>query len=148
MPARRGWFILILVPETTSEPMSTGMPESVRNGFIRTVKATPERKTATAVSGTATRRMRTCRLWRTAPGNAQIPIGAAKRPNDPRPSRGAPGYSRERVHPRPIRPRENQAAPLDISLFWPPMVAPKYGPGAARPLAARVEDPAGKAGLL
>jgi hypothetical protein len=38
-----------LVPEITSE-MSTS--ESTRNGFIRTVDATPERKTTTVVSGT------------------------------------------------------------------------------------------------
>jgi hypothetical protein len=50
--------------------------------------------------------------------------------------------------PEPPSAQENQAAPRDISLFWPPMVAPKYGPGAARPPETRAEDPAGKAGLL
>jgi len=50
--------------------------------------------------------------------------------------------------PEPPSAQENQAAPLDISLFWPLMVAPKYGPGAARPRGTSTEDPAGKPGLL
>src|SRR5262245_60643409 len=77
-----------------------------------------------------------------------IPIGAAEPRNDARPSWGDLGYSRERVHPRAPSAQENQAAPRDISLFWPPMVAPKYGPGAARPRDPRTTDLARKAGLL
>src|SRR5499427_5957696 len=140
MPARRGWFILILVPETTSEPTSTGMPESTRNGFTRTVRATPERKTATVVSGTASRKMRTCLLWRTAARKAR---SLSARPNRAT-TRGAPWSTSDTAVkefiPEPPSAQENHAAPLDISLFWPPMVAPKYGPGAARRRTTRAED--------
>src|SRR5260370_1727287 len=140
--------MLILVPETTSEPTLTGRPESARNGFIRTVKATPERKTAAVVSGTATRKMRTCRLWRTAARKARV---VSVRPNRATP-RGPPGLTSDTAVkefiPEPPSAQENQAAPLDISLFWRPMVAPKYGPGAARPRRTTAEDPAGKSGLL
>src|SRR5499427_7404044 len=148
MPARRGWFVLILVPEPPSEPTSTGRPESARNGFIRTAKATPERKTAAVVTGTAIRKMRTCRLWRTAARKARAVSVRPNRATTP----GPPGLTSDTAVkefiPEPPSAQENQAAPLDISLFWPPMVAPKYGPGAARRRTTRAEDPAGKPGLL
>src|SRR5215468_1652047 len=148
MPARRGWFILILVPETTSEPTSTGRPESARNGFIRTAKATPERKTAAVVTGTAIRKMRTCRLWRTAARKARAVSVRPNRATTPVPPGLTSDTAVKEFIPEPPSAQENQAAPLDISLFWPRMVAPKYGPGAARPRKAGAEEPAGKPGLL
>src|SRR5262249_15671743 len=147
-PGGGGWFILILGPETTSEPTSTGMPESTRNGFTRTVRATPERKTATVVSGTATRKMRTCLLWRTAARKARSLSARPNRARTPGPSWLTSDTAVKEFIPHPPSAQENQAAPLDISLFWPPMVAPKYGPGAARPRTIRAADPAGKPGLL
>src|SRR5262249_57870435 len=132
MPARRGWFILILVPETTSEPTSTGIPESTRSGFIRTVKATPERKTKTVVNGTAIRKMRTCRLWRTAARKARSLSARPNRATTRGPWLTSDTAVKEFI-PEPPSARENQATPPDISLFWPPMVAPKYGPAPAPP---------------
>jgi hypothetical protein len=53
---------MILVPETTSEPTSTFAPVSTRNGLTNIVNAVPPTRTATTLSGTAIRKMRTCRL--------------------------------------------------------------------------------------
>src|SRR5262249_4471541 len=147
-PARRGWFILILGPETTSEPTSTGMPARTRNGFTRNVRATPERKTPTLGSGAPSRKMRTWLRWGTA---ARKGRARSARPNRAT-TRGAPWSTSDTAVkefiPEPPSAQENHAAPLDISLFWPPMVAPKYGPGAARRRTTRAEDPAGKPGIL
>src|SRR5260370_2554687 len=104
--------MLILVPETTSEPTLTGRPESARNGFIRTVKATPERKTAAVVSGTATRKMRTCRLWRTAARKARAVSVRPKRAS----TRGPPGVTSDTAVkefiPEPPPAHKHPAAPL------------------------------------
>ena len=49
---------MILVPDTTSEPTSTGTPDSTRSG-LSTVNAIPPTTTTTTLSGTAMRKMRT-----------------------------------------------------------------------------------------
>src|SRR5262249_6859641 len=134
--------MLILVPDTTSEPMSTDAPESARNGLSPTppaargrapsgsrtpAPATPESKTTPAVSGTATRRMRTCRLWRTAARKARF---RSARPNRAT-MRGPPGGTSDTAvkefipepHP-PKRIRRPHAilassAPYGRSQIWP-----------------------------
>src|SRR6516225_7768485 len=105
------------------------MPESTRNGFTRTVRATPERKTATVVSGTAIRKMRTCLLWRTAARKAR---SLSARPNRARtrgPSWLTSDTAVKEFIPEPPSAQENQAAPLDISLFWAPHGRSQIWPG-------------------
>src|SRR3954466_116725 len=65
-PARCGDSIVILVPETTRLPMSTGsFGNKIRNG-LKTDTATILAIDRTTAAGTATRRIRTIRLWRAA----------------------------------------------------------------------------------
>ena len=94
-----------------TEPMSTGMPERARNGLSRTVNATPESKTAPAVSGIATRRMRTCRLWRTAARKAR---SLSARPNRAT-TRGPPGVTSDAAVkefiPEPHPPKRESGGP-------------------------------------
>src|SRR5262249_5924004 len=119
--------MLILVPDTTSEPTLTDAPESARNGLSSTVTATPENKTTPAGSGTPTRRMRTCRLWRTAARKAR---SRSARPNRAT-MRGPPGGTSDTAvkefipepHP-PKRIRRPHAilafsAPYGRSQIWP-----------------------------
>ena len=58
--------MVILVPDTTRLPMSTGsFGSSIRKGLKIDTPTMPASASATA-AGTATRRMRTIRLWRAA----------------------------------------------------------------------------------
>src|SRR5262245_59489770 len=139
--------MLILVPDTTSEPMSTDAPESARNGLSTTANATPESKTTPAVSGTATRRMRTCRLWRTAARKAR---SRSARPNRAT-MRGPPGGTSDTAVkefiPEPYPPKRIRrphailasSAPYGRSQIWP-----------GRGTAARPQDngPNRKSGLI
>src|SRR5262249_44024785 len=111
--------MLILVPDTTSEPTLTDAPESARNGLSSTLNPTPESQTTPA--GNRTPPPLHARVPAVAHGGTEGPSasGAAEPRNDARPSWGDLGYSRERVHPRAPSAQENQAAPRDISLFGP-----------------------------
>src|SRR5262247_1296868 len=147
MPARLGWFILILVPETTSEPMSTGTPESTRNGLSRTVTATPESKTTPAVSGTATRRMRTCRMWSTAARKARFRSARPNRATMRGPPGGTSDTAVKEFIPEPYPPKRIRrphailasSAPYRRAQIWP-----------GRGTAARPQDngPGRKSGLI
>src|SRR5262249_7239441 len=131
--------MLILVPDTTSEPMSTDAPESARNGLSTTANATPESKTTPAVSGTATRRMRTCRLWRTAARKAR---SRSARPNRAT-MRGPPGGTSDTAVkefiPEP-HPPERIRRPHAILASWAPYGRSQIWPG--RGTAARPKDKA------
>jgi hypothetical protein len=98
--------------------------------------------------------------WDRDPQDAHVPavahggtegplaIGAAESRKAAR--RSLVGHSGQRVHPRaPSACPENQAAPLAIvAPFWRPILAPKYGLGAAWPVESRRSRPGRKSSYI
>ena len=57
---------------TAVTPLAKAL-ESTRSGLTNAVNATPPTRRTATLSGTAMRKRRTCRLWRTAARNARLP---------------------------------------------------------------------------